>query len=185
MQVFWTNGYEGSSVQDLLDAMGVSRGTMYSSFGDKPALFLACFERYLVTVDSQVKGILKKPGSAMDAIRETLLVVAQVVTEGIRRGCFVTNSAIELSPQEPALADRVRDAIAKAHSHFADAIRRAIEQGEIKPDADVDTLAQYLIVNSQGLVVLGKAGASREELNRVAEFTCDSIERAVAAPQLA
>jgi len=185
MNVFWTQGYDGASVQELLDAMGVSRGTMYASFGDKPSLFAACFERYLSTVDAGVKEILRGSGSASEAIRNTLDAIARFVTEGVRRGCFVTNAAIELAPGEPVLHERVRKAIDATQGAYAEAIRRGIAQGEFRPDTDVDVLARFLIATNQGIVVLGKAGASHEELASVVEFACDSLHRGAAVSQVA
>ncbi len=69
MQVFWSRGYEATSIQHLVDRMGIQRGSLYDTFGDKRALFFAAINRYDRVVTAKLVAVLEEPGSGKDAIR--------------------------------------------------------------------------------------------------------------------
>lgn len=175
--VFWTLGYEGTSVDDLLDAMKINRSSMYATLGDKEKLFELCLDRYVSTVASEINGYLRAPGPGLDAIRGTLEQVADFVTQNVRKGCFVTNSAIELGAVNPKLHEKASAAIQGMEMAYADALQRAVQQREIPEDADVPSLAKFLIATNEGVVVMGKAGADRAVLDQVIEVACSALKQ--------
>lgn len=119
---------------------------------------------------------LRAPGPGLDAIRGTLEQVADFVTKNVQKGCFVTNSAIELGAVNPKLHERASAALQSMERAYADALERAVRQGEIGDDADVGSLAKFLIATNEGVVVLGKAGAERAALDRVINVALSALK---------
>ena len=96
VEVFWAKGYEATSMQDLIDAMGIQRGSLYGTFGGKQNLFLKSLKRYSVTVVKKLLEILESKPSAVESIELFFSqLVEHLLTAGELRSCLVTNSAIE------------------------------------------------------------------------------------------
>ena len=174
MQVFWTKGYEAASVRNLLDGMGINRGSMYDTFGDKRSLFLEAINHYLRHVAGPLVKTLDAPGSPLVNIRKTLIELVTVAGSNGCRGCLITNVTVEVGPHDPEVARAMTSAMKETQAVFKRALIRAAECGEISPQADTRALARFLVNTMQGLVVLRKAKAG--------EKTCrDVIEVAMAA----
>jgi len=173
MEVFWARGYEATSVQDLLDAMGINRGSMYDTFGDKHALFSAAIEHYGGATTERLETTLQDARSPLDGIRRVLRTMGDN-EGGSCRGCLTTNAIVELAPHDPEIAAIVRGVLQGMERAFASALRRAVDAGELPRDADVRALARFLASVGQGLIVLSKASASRAQVK-------DTIDVAMAA----
>ncbi len=111
MDVFWTHGYDATSVQDLLDAMGINRGSMYDTFGDKHALFTAAYDHYAQNAAARITRILDGPGSPLANIRKLLRCMADPAGDGRRRGCMCTNAVVELAPHDAQVAGAVKNTL--------------------------------------------------------------------------
>ena len=175
MEVFWTYGYEATSVQDLLDAMGINRGSMYDTFGDKHALFTAAIEQYGRTVTSNLERMLEGPGSPLGNIRKVLRRMADPAGDAKCRGCLATNSVMELAPHDPQVVEAVKALLRRVEKAFQHALERAVEVGELDADADTQALARFLACTLQGLVVIGKASASRAAVKDVVNVTLSAL----------
>jgi TetR/AcrR family transcriptional repressor of nem operon len=176
VDVFWERGYEATSVQDLVDAMGIQRGSLYNTFGDKRTLFLAALKRYEQVQVSRVVEVLKRPGPVRDTIRSVLEgVVRDEAGCAVRRGCLAVNTAVELGCLDPNVAARATAALRRVEDAFEQALRRAQEKGEIERTLDVRALARFFTSSLQGLRVMSKAGAEQGELRDVAEVTLRAL----------
>lgn len=172
MEVFWDKGYEGTSVRDLLGAMGINRGSLYDTFGDKRCLFLEAMRHYDATVTTPLLETLADDGNPLENIRCTLACVAGTA-QGCR-GCMVTNTTIELAPHDEEVAAIMRDSIGRLEKGFRAALDRAVDQGLLGPQARTLKQARFLTTTLQGVVVLAKAGISRKVLR-------DAIDTAMSA----
>lgn len=170
MQVFWSHGYNGTSLVDLLEGTGLSRGSLYKAFGDKQALFLAALERYTAAASARLSHALQQPGPTKPLIREMLLRYAQISSgvEGLR-GCMLVAAATELLPHDVRAAQCVRRLFAHMRADCAATIKRGQEQGDISRRHDAQALASLIVCLTQGMRVVGKAGGSQEEMNAVAD----------------
>ncbi len=175
MEVFWSHGYEATSVQDLLDAMGISRGSMYDTFGDKHALFSAAIEHYKRTVTSGIEKMLSAPGSPMAAIRRCLTRLADYPRKGPCRGCMATSAAVELAQHDPEVCNAVQGILRRVEKAFHGALERAIKAGELHRRADTLAQARFLTGTAQGLSVMGKASASRATMRDIVEVACGAL----------
>lgn len=168
MDAFWRNGYEGTSAQDLVDATGLGRGSLYAAYGSKDGLFEQALLRYRMRSQARVDQ-LRQPGPAMGRLRELLVGIVDAdlgATE--RRGCLATNSAIELAGRDPRIAELVRQCFSILMRGIEETIRRGQEAGEIRANADAAVLALFVFNALQGLRVLGKATPTHDRAILVA-----------------
>jgi len=170
MQAFWARGYEATSMQDLVDCTGVNRGSLYATYGDKRALFLAALRRY---DDTMRKGLLSELESRFgprQAIRQLFQAfVEQAAVDGQNRGCFLTNTALELAAHDPEIGRIVAQAQVEMEAFFARMIRKGKKLGEMSSSVKPAATAQGLLAALLGLVVLSRSRPDRPLLQNVAD----------------
>jgi TetR/AcrR family transcriptional repressor of nem operon len=177
MEVFWTRGYEGASIQDLVKHMGINRQSMYDTFGDKHSLFLEALDRYREIQSRNVFEVLERPGSMKKNLRQLFeeAVARSLSAEG-RRGCFVGNSMSELAGRCQETATRTCNSVALAEKMFQKALQRGKEQGELRRVSDTRAVARFLYSNLQGLLLMAKATRDRKLLNDVVKVTLSVLD---------
>lgn len=177
MQVFWSNGYNGTSLPDLIEGTGLSRGSLYKAFGDKKGLFLAALDQYIARARERVASTLQGPGPAKDAIRQALLRYAQIASGAVgQRGCLLVATATEMVSQDAEMAERVRAMFVWLQDAFARAIERGQAEGDIAADQDSQVLARLLLCLTQGMRAVGKAGAAKKDMVAVVEAAMRILE---------
>jgi len=170
MAAFWSRGYAATSIEHLVAHMGIQRGSLYATFGDKRSLFLSALERYERVVVRELVEALETPGSGLAAIRRFFrLRVERSLDRSRPAGCLVTNSVVELSPRDRPAAARVGGSLAALEAAFLRALERARAQGELAATRDVRALARFLTSSAQGLSVMAKASPQRAVLEDVVE----------------
>lgn len=168
MQVFWEKGYEATSMQDLVLAMGINRGSLYNTFQDKRQLFLNAIAHYSDTLVKQAAERLQTPGAAKQAIVDYFQdLVECIVNSPSCRGCLMTNSIVELSGHDPEIAACLRETLMKLEDGFYTALVRASDRKEISSGQDLRTLARYLTASAQGLQVLSKVDPNPQSLRNI------------------
>ena len=178
MRIFWSRGYEATSVQDLVDHMGIQRGSLYATFGDKRALFLAAIDRYDRMVTAKLLAVLDEPASGMEAIRRFFRLKIDWAGAANRpRGCLVTNSATELASRDRRTTSRVAAVFTKIEAAFERAVVRAQKAGEIDPTRDPRALARFLTSSAQGLSVMAKTFPGRAVLEDIVEVILTVLKR--------
>lgn len=176
MNLFWHKGYEATSIQELITTMGISRGSLYDSFGDKHALFVAVLKRYRQRSHDRFLQTLSRPGSAKAAIAEIFdFIINEAVADVKRRGCLLTNSTIELSPHDAEIADVINFNQQWVQAALHDALCRGQEQGEISVETDTQALAQFLFNSLQGLRVVSKTPVNRQALENIVKMTLSVV----------
>jgi TetR/AcrR family transcriptional repressor of nem operon len=177
MQLFWCKGFEATSVQDLLDEMGINRGSFYDTFGDKRSLFLAAVDRYNETFLSKLQANLQSQESAKSAIIQTIKdLAARAAADAQRRGCLVTNSVVELAPHDPEAAERASSCLEQMETAFYEALVRAREQGELSERHDPKALARFLISSYQGMRVMSKIHKGQSSLRDIVNVVVGVLE---------
>ena len=164
LQLFWMKGYEATSMQELVDAMGVNRASLYQTYGNKYDLYVASMDRYIDTSVDLFKQTLENPGPALDSLQALFQNLILNSLQSGMHGCFINNTAVELGVHDEALAKKIRDAWAQFEGVFSRMIQRAIDNGEFKADIDVQVTAQLLNTHLQGLMVQSKTSISKTKL---------------------
>ncbi len=158
MRVFWTRGYEATSVQDLVDSTGVNRGSLYATYGDKHALFLAALRMYDEKMREKLLADLRARHGPREAIRELFLTFLGQVSDAVPgRGCFLTNTALELAAHDEEARQIVVRSQEQIEAFFAQAIKDGKTQGEIGSDIRAREAARGLLASLIGLIVLTRS----------------------------
>ncbi len=158
MQAFWARGYEATSMQDLVACMGINRGSLYATFGDKRRLFLQALRRYdrLHRVD-WVEGLCagKAPKAAILAVFDGAIDMA--LRGGSRDGCLLVNTAQELSPHDPEVAAIVEASLAGMEAFFREKVGAGKVIGEIPDKVEATQAGRALLGLLVGLRVLSRS----------------------------
>jgi TetR/AcrR family transcriptional repressor of nem operon len=169
MHVFWRNGYELSSLDDICAAAGVSRSTLYATFGDKRELLRLTLARYTRNSVTQLGELLAPPQPIRTAIASILaMLVDRIVAGPGRAGCFIGNCAAELARHDRAALADVTDGLRCIESILYEALDRAKARGELAPNTDITALSRYFMASFQGLRLVGKANPDRGVLEDIA-----------------
>ncbi len=177
MEVFWTRGYEGASVQDLVRHMEINRQSLYDTFGDKHALFLQALDHYCEIQSQRVSEVLERPGSIKRNLRRLFdEAVQRSLSEEGRRGCFVANAMSELAGRCKETASKTCDSAAMAEKMFRSALERGREKGELARVRDTRAVARFLYSSLQGMLLMAKATRDRKLLNDVVNVTLSVVE---------
>ncbi len=178
MDVFWCRGYEATSVQDLVDQLGINRQSIYDTFGDKHALFLAALKHYEEVKVSEISAILAKPGPVKAAIRQVFEETVQdLAYSEPKRGCMMVNTIVELAPHDAQIAARVMANQQQTEAALHDALLRAQAQGEFgERNLDLQALARFLYNNLQGLAVTAKATSNPAVLQDIVKITLSVLD---------
>ena len=169
MEVFWRKGFDGTSITDLTEAMGINRPSLYAAYGDKESLFRKVLDRYGEGPGGYFGEALLAP-TAREAARAVLRGAAAVQTgEGRPRGCLAVRGALSCGDAgagvEEELQARWREMMKALTARFD----RAKEEGDLPGEASAEGLARYVGTLVGGMAVMAAGGASKEELEGVIE----------------
>ena len=177
LQVFWSKGYEASSLTDLLGAMGLSKSSFYETFGSKHELYLAALDRYRDTESAGLIAVLEGPTPARQAIEAVFgRLIDAARANGGQRGCFLNNCATELGGQDAQAAGRVARGMARIEQAFARAVARGQAAGDVSSERGADALGRTLYCILLGLTVMAKAGRDAEAMEDVVRFALEALD---------
>lgn len=177
MELFWTRGYEATSLSDLTAELGIHPGSLYRTFGDKHALFLRALERYHETRALRVGSALLAGGPVLPRIRGVLIGLIEIAAEETEpRGCLVANAVGELLPSDKAVGKAVSISLAEVERAFLQGLRLAEEQGEIPAGLDLPGWALALTMLIQGLQVIVKVDPDPRRLTRSVDAVFASLD---------
>jgi AcrR family transcriptional regulator len=178
MRVFWEKGYEGASLSDLTEAMGINRPSLYATFGDKEALFLRAIEQYANGPARYLGAALQEPTAY--AVIEALLrgSVKLLADPGNPRGCLSVQGAIACS----TAAEPIRQALIawrkKGEAEILKRLKRARAEGDLPAEFDPHDLARYVATVLNGLGIQAANGATKAEMTRVVEMALRTLPKA-------
>jgi TetR/AcrR family transcriptional repressor of nem operon len=175
--VFWSLGYEATTMESLVRGMGIGRQSLYDTFGDKHSLFVAALDAYRERAGRELSSLLGEAVSPLDAIRCIFRSVAEEPESARTRGCMMLNAIVEHGPRDPEIA-RI---VAANRRAFEESIRSALVRAkaldELPDGADPERLSRYLLASLQGLRVAAKANPDPAYVSDVAELMLKVLER--------
>ncbi len=176
MQAFWAKGYEATSVQDLVECMGINRGSLYDTFGDKHRLFLEALDQYgtgaLLRTD-----VLRGEGNPREILSRFMYVFMQKqVMDPKRRGCFMTNAAVELCSRDDECAERVRVFFEDMEDALKELIARGQREGTFNTKRDAASLASFFVGVMQGMRVVGKVNPDEAVLRPMVDVALTVLD---------
>lgn len=165
MRVFWHKGYEATSLMDLLEATGLSKSSLYSTFGGKYALFLAAFDAYRQRRATDVQHVLEQEPArpAIEAFFHLLL--GELNSNEPDLGCMSINQAVEMAPHDPEIRKRVLADFRLMEEALTYTIKRGQGNGSLTSLRNPRELARILVLAYPGLQVMARAGFARTDLD--------------------
>jgi TetR/AcrR family transcriptional regulator, transcriptional repressor for nem operon len=168
MDLFWKQGYEGSSVEDLVECTKLGRGSLYSTFGDKHAFYLAALNRYIVRYTPQHVALREQTGPLHDILeRYFQMTIDGLLSDPERRGCFLVNASLEMAPQDPEVNRIVQAALKEIEEGFYHLLIKAQVGGELNWTSDPHQLAHFLLGTLVSIRVLARARQDRRVLEDI------------------
>lgn len=167
LRVFWTKGYEAASLTDLTEAMAITRPSLYAAFGNKEALFKQALDLYETEKLAYVKGALEAPSAKAVAQRMLSGAIDNVTSEC--RGCLGVITSVGCGNEDSPIRDDIRARAQSSRRALVKRMQRAIDEGDFAIPVDAEAMTNYLMALLQGISVQAGAGASRADLERIAE----------------
>ncbi len=172
VNLFWYKGYNGTSIQDLVDGLGISRSSLYDTYGDKHTLFMKALESYQTSASGVMCNIISNNVSAKVAIRRLLeLTTLELVGDNQHRGCFMTNAAVEVAPHNAEVSNMICQNDQLIEDAFYQAIKKGQESGEITNKKDARALARFIFNAMQGIRVSAKLTSDKAVFDDIVELT--------------
>jgi TetR/AcrR family transcriptional repressor of nem operon len=167
MDLFWAKGYNGTSIQDLVEHLKLSKASMYEAFDDKHGLFMATLKNYRKRLQNNLQ-LLQEIPSAKAALEISFeSIIAEVTDHRHRRGAYLTNTAIEMAPHDKEVEKWVNDCMNDIEESYKKLLRKAIEKGEISASIDVDKTAYFFTNTQQGIMVYSKVKQDKPKLQAI------------------
>lgn len=175
-QLFWSKGYDGTSMSDLEVGMEMGRQSIYNAFGDKHELFVKSLTHYRQSAPGRLSASLMAEGAGWEAIEAYFEAMVDFLTPaGQRRGCLVTNAIVEVGDADEVVSTNCQANQAEVLTGFEHALRNAMNAGELGKSLKVEATARLLMAQTYGVTVLSKNGATRAELSGVVETLLSRI----------
>ena len=170
LQIFWSRGYEGASMAELADALGINKPSIYATFGNKEALFRKALAKYLAGPAAFIGEAMKEPTAHLVVEKFLLLAVDFFSDKNTPNGCMIVQGALTCSAGS-ALIQQELVAYRKSYEDaLAQRFEQAITQGDLPAHVNAAALAKYLTTIHQGMSVQATSGATKEELLAIIEI---------------
>ncbi|MCP2168410.1 transcriptional regulator, TetR family [Goodfellowiella coeruleoviolacea] len=180
MHAFWVNGYEATSTQDLCEATGLGRSSIYNTFSSKRDLFRRALARYIDTMTTRQLTILDdQQRPAVERIRDLFARIIDDEIENRRNGhslgCLTVNATVELAGQDPETDRMLERDLARRLASFRAVVAAGQRDGDITSGRDADSLARFLNAVIGGMRVSAQGGADRATLEAIAATAVDAL----------
>ena len=174
--VFWRNGYEKTSLDDLMAAMQVGRQSLYDTFGDKRELYLSALEAYRGSTQAAMQRLFASGHPLRDCFAALLFGIVNESRADHQRGCLLLSANLERNLDDKQIAHLVKTNQAEVEAIFESALRRAQRSGEFAPDKNAAALARFFLATIQGMRSTARASSNRAALEQVARVALSTLD---------
>lgn len=172
MQVFWLKGYNATSMQDLVDSLGISRSSLYDTYTDKHTLFLKALESYQNSGAARIRDIIDNTTSAKETIKKLLeLATTELLNDEQQKGCFMVNAEVEVAPHDAEVSKIVCGNDQQMEEAFYQVIQKGKDSGEIKNPEDARALAKFIFNAVKGMRVTAKTTTDKAAFDDIITLT--------------
>ncbi|MCR6632995.1 MAG: TetR/AcrR family transcriptional regulator [Magnetospirillum sp.] len=177
LEVFWRKGYEGASLTELTDAMGINRPSLYAAFGNKEALFRKALDRYVTEKAAYLREALSAP-TAREVCERLLLGAAAMLTDPCHPvGCLAVRGALTCGDEAESVKREIAEIRERFDTDFRNRLERGLEDGDLPSGTDIAALARFVSTVIQGMSIQAASGATCEDLRQVAETALVALPR--------
>jgi TetR/AcrR family transcriptional repressor of nem operon len=167
--LFWEQGFGKTSMEELVEATGVSRYGLYGTFGGKRELFIAALRHYANMMVGRAKGLTHEDAGLADIEAFFAEVMKQATGPEARRGCMLCNTATEIAPRDPEIAAVIRLLFEQLAAAFTNALTNAQAARRVSKELDTESMGHVLVGILQGVVVFARTGCSKAQIKRYIE----------------
>jgi AcrR family transcriptional regulator len=167
IEVFWRQGYEGTTLDDLTTAMGINRPSLYAAFGNKEETFKLAVRRYAAVDMAYINDAIAQPTARTVAEHYLHSNVLAITDPEKPAGCLSVQGGLTSSPEHHRVVAFLNDSRKAGESRFAERFQQAIDAGDLLPNQDARELAKYLATITAGMAVQAASGATRSELGPI------------------
>lgn len=177
IQLFWRKGYNATSMQDLVDTLGISRSSLYDTYTDKHTLFVKALERYQQTGKAQIQQILDQSSPAKEKLKKLLeLSTSELICQGGQNGCFMVNAEVEVAPHDKEVSQIVCRNDQQMEEAFYQMIKKGQDAGEIKNLIDARAQARFILNAVKGMRVTAKTTKDRSVFEDIIRITVATLD---------
>lgn len=176
MNVFWLRGYEGVGLSQLQQEMGISRQSLYDTFGSKRELFIRCIEHYKATQLTQALELLARERSPLANVKDVMRFFERLASDARCRGCLVANALVETAPHDEEIASLLAETLELLQKSIQGALKDAQERGELPPHKSPAQISRALTNAAMGMAVTGKLPVGRTRLRDIFAGTLSILE---------
>lgn len=165
MELFWEKGFHATSMQDLVDHLGINRASIYDTYGGKKELFDKAFQNYRdISYQTLTDLVETEPVVKKGFEKLFRMAIADVKSESAQRGCFVVNTITELVPGDALLKEKLKQNSSNAEKLFAGYIQKGMKDGQIDEAKNAEAMAFTLFTLYSGLRVLAKVEENEQKM---------------------
>lgn len=165
IEIFWHKGYNGTSAQDLVTHLGLSRSSLYDTFGDKQKLFSQSLKRYQNQNQDAIANLFDTSGNIKETLQDVFKqAVIESLENRITKGCFMVNSSVELAMHDEEIAKIVQNNGQVMEDIFTNAIQKGQDSGHISKKLEARILARFIFNNYSGIRVLARSGERNKQV---------------------
>ncbi len=165
MHLFWKQGYSATSIQDLVNHLGINRASIYDTFGDKEKLFFSAFENYRKTNTDAIAKFFESQSNVREGFQKLFeFSIDESIRDADKKGCFVVNTTTELIPGDEKIVKIVRENKKTFERLFFDYLKHGEAHGQIPEGKDLKALASLIYTLYNGMRVISKVETNKKEL---------------------
>jgi TetR/AcrR family transcriptional regulator, transcriptional repressor for nem operon len=177
VNLFWCRGYNATSVQDMVEALGINRASLYDTFTDKHTLFIKALQKYRQTQAQALIDAIGQAHSPKELLRQAFAgSIEDMLNDPESKGCFMVNSAVELGIHDAQIARMVEENRCNIENAFATVIAKGQASSEIPTRHDAGALAAFFYNMLNGMRVLAKTNPNRASLEQVAQVALSVLD---------
>ena len=177
IQVFWHKGYNGTSMQDLVDGLGISRSSLYDTYTDKHTLFVKALESYQNSGAGKIQEIINNSGSAKDIVKRLLeFATNELLGDKQQKGCFMVNAEVEVAPHDAEVNSLVCKHDQQMEEAFYQGIKKRQDSGEIKNQQDARALSRFIFNTVKGMRVTAKSITDKSVFDDIIKLTISALD---------
>jgi TetR/AcrR family transcriptional repressor of nem operon len=177
VNLFWEKGYNGTSAQDLVDELGISRSSLYDTYGDKYQLFKNSLLQYRKKFAGAMIEMIEKSDDFEKTLKDVFqYVVTESLQEKFSKGCFIVNSSVELAPHNSEIAEIVNDNMRDIEDALSRLIKKGQDIGQFSKSHSARSLARFVFNAISGLRVASKSGADKKIFDDIVKVTLSALK---------
>ena len=177
IQLFWHKGYNGTSMQDLVDGLGISRSSLYDTYTDKHTLFVKALASYQNDGAEKLQLVIENSGSAKEAIKKLLeFATNDLLDDKQQKGCFMVNAEVEVAPHDTEVNNLVCKNDQQMEETFYQVIKKGQDSGEIRNQLDAHALSRFIFNAVKGMRVTAKSTTDKSVFEDIIKLTVSALD---------